>query len=257
MKNLLKPQIKSCATNKVITCLLFLFFSLTGHSELRFVEEYLLYEEAPTTGSAEYWINSTFPFSIKLPSGMIEAYYLSEDRYSLFIYENNQAILINSEEIDYCQNWYEALKKSKSKDRNYWQIIHNGYYISRVFNLSLLMDQVEILNSNSEELDNIIFITRKKMGKVFDPSRKNAWFTRDGIKVFLYNILPENYDKFFDLTYNSLVVPPCNEKVDYRKGLYRPMIMSVGYYIDTDMKQETENTNANKNWDDEDENDEY
>ena len=115
----------------------------------------------------------------------------------VFLYENGQVILIKS--LHHWINWYEE------KYKDFPKIHFNGY------------------------VDIVFYSSLKDKGYNYEPKndRKNFFFTRDGVKVILFNILPENMDYFLDLTYNSLTVPPFNDKIDYSK---RYGLKVIGHY---------------------------
>ena len=219
-----KLQKKSWSINisKTIVIIVLTFFYMKGYSENIVVDECLLYENQPIVACIDGEFISELPYTLMLPLGIID-FYCGQNSFMVFLYENGQVILIKS--LHHWINWYEE------KYKDFPKIHFNGYVFSGFDDMSYLIDKKnDLASSDNDDIDDIVFdASLEDKGYHYNPQndRKNCIFTRDGVKVILFNILPENMDYFLDLTYNSLTVPPFNDKIDYSKRLG---LKVVGHY---------------------------
>ena len=221
MTTLSKLQKKSWSINicKTIVIIVLTFCYIKGYSENIVVDECLLYENQPIVACNDGEFISEIPYSLKLPLGIID-FYCGQNLSMVFLYENGQVILIKS--LHHWINWYEE------KYKDFPKIHFNGYVFSGFDDMSYLIDRKNDLDSSDYE-DIVFYSSLKDKGYNYEPKndRKNFFFTRDGVKGILCNILQENMDYFLDLTYNSLTVPPFNDKIDYSK---RYGLKVIGHY---------------------------
>lgn len=238
MKNLGNLFQKLKRIKVIIACLTvcFSFFCTAARNSENdsVAAEYFTYRNISGIGAAESTLYQHLYYEINIPLGIIWSGNSTIDFGVGFLYPDNQVICAYTAQLV----WVNA--DIDRKDNSSMVFKYKGFAFNDYVNLNLdyffdyyrdVPEESADGNNNcnywywkdNNDFDNAndlfnayveSFFSRfedkyERFGPI--PGRRHRYFNKDGVRVILFNILPENIDYFYSLTHSSLYVPEKEE----------------------------------------------
>lgn len=232
----LSQKLRRIKVMVICDCLLSMFFCSYAQdaNESLASSKCLKYHNVSHIGFAESTLYQELYYEIELPQGVIWCESSAIDSGVCFLYPDSQVICAFTMDV-----WVNAdTDRSDRTDMvfNYngytfspWAFLHLDYFFDYYRDVPETQDP-QAHNNNWYWDDDNGFDDANELYSAYIQGRfekcdidgdgnrlkaihgrRHRYFNRDGVRVVLYNILPENFEYFYNVTYNSLYVPDKNE----------------------------------------------
>lgn len=185
-------------------------------------------------GSGDGMVWAPLHYKIKLPDN--DSIYLRDYKYDIYVVcPDSQYIIISSQNawLNYDPNNLQfhgvfRTPRDPSETPEDWNTVMNykGYFIQTFYSKGPYLgtrtyDVRNFDNDLQYDINHVAYSQGKRI-RLHEPisGRKSRVFVKNGVKVILYNILPQNMEKYYKILYNSVRVVPFKKSClkDWEKG---------------------------------------